>query len=96
MQVRLLPDAPLLYIARIGRKVQLKVNAPSEVAIMHEPQVGDIYYSEMSQAHFLIIKIVPRRRWAHRVFVLWLDNNWGEDESDMDIFRRTEHHRWVA
>ena len=61
---------------------------------MREPQLGDIWYAEGSQAHFLITKIVHRyNKWGHRYFILWLDNDWGVDETDINCF---DNYRWVA
>lgn len=61
---------------------------------MYDPQVGDIWYSPGSQAHFMVTRIVRRyNKWGHRYFILWLDNGWGEDETDISCF---PNYRWVA
>jgi len=61
---------------------------------MCEPQLGDIWYSPAAQAHFMITKIVRRyNKWGHRYFILWLDNGWGEDETDLTCFPA---YRWMA
>ena len=60
---------------------------------MRDPQLGDIWYSNGSQAHFMITKIIRRYKWSNRYFILWLDNGWGEDETDISCF---PNYRWVA
>ena len=62
---------------------------------MRDPQMGDIYFSKYCNAHFMITKIVRYPKRPTRYFILWLNNKWGDDETDINPFR-WQHYRWVA
>lgn len=61
---------------------------------MPNPQVGDVWYAQDAQSHFLITDIVRGKSHPNRYFILWLDNKWGYAETEYSEFKYS--YRFVA